>query len=66
MASLLTEPVFLRRSRDFRRVICLQDHSMFRQEAAGVCEQSRFSILAGRKRIQKCMTSTSIVSACHC
>jgi PAS domain S-box-containing protein len=38
----LTEQVFLRSSRDFCRVICLQDHSMFRQEAADVCEQFKF------------------------
>jgi hypothetical protein len=38
----LSEPVFLRFARDFCRVICLQDHSMFRQEAARVCEQSQF------------------------
>ena len=35
----LIEPVFLRPSRAFR-VICLQDHSVFWQEAALVCEQS--------------------------
>ena len=34
LAISLTESVFLRSSRNFCRVICLQDHSMFRQEAA--------------------------------
>ena len=34
----LIEPVFLRPSRAFR-VICLQDHSVFWQEAELVCEQ---------------------------
>ena len=38
----LSEPVFLRSSRDFCRVTRLQDHFMFRQEAAHVCEQSKF------------------------
>jgi hypothetical protein len=32
MAIFLIDPVFLRSSRDSRRVICLQDHSMFRGE----------------------------------
>jgi hypothetical protein len=41
LCSFLTEPVFLRSSRVFSRAICLQDHTVFRQEAAGVCEQSR-------------------------
>jgi len=43
MAISLTEPVFLRPYRESCRVICLQDHSMFRQEAARVYEQSRMT-----------------------
>ena len=42
MAISLTEWVFLRFSRDFFCVICLQDHSKFWQETVHVCEQSRF------------------------
>lgn len=40
MASL-TEPVFLRSSRDSPRVICLQDHAMFWQEGRRVCNGLR-------------------------
>jgi hypothetical protein len=42
MAISLTKPVFLRFSRGSWRVICFQGHSMFRQEAVRVCEQSKF------------------------
>jgi hypothetical protein len=40
MAISLTEPVFLRSSRDFCRMIRLEDHSMFQREAARDCAQS--------------------------
>jgi len=41
MAMFLTDPVFLRSFRKFRRVNCLQNQPMLWQEAASVRGQSR-------------------------
>jgi hypothetical protein len=42
MAMFLTDPVFLRSFRKFRRVNCLQNQPMHRQEATSVRQRSRF------------------------
>jgi len=45
MAISLTEPVFLRSSREFCRVICVHDHFVFPQEAAEIFEEKSLSRL---------------------
>jgi hypothetical protein len=57
MAIPLTEPVFLRSSRNFSRVICLQDHSMYWLEAPHVFEQSNFRGFRPRRQTSRALVS---------